>query len=1219
MSSDLKPGFVRQEVASECVYEDRSSNPASAKAIPFAVVSCSSQDEDFPVSELNNDALGRGWQSSRFCLFPQEIVLELQHPSRIINMQLLCHEFMIPSKVEIFVSMINPHVHSSDTVGQMKRLGYFSLDPNDRSNHQARELKSVYVDSSAATIRLLLHNCYTNKLNIFNQVGLMAVIITGEHLGGQQGEYFNQHEVTKSSLISTIQVARTKGMDTRVSAPSSKAVAFDFAEVDIASGARLRQLFQDKVAAVGNEDYDEAKRLKKLIEKLKELGKKLKQFERRKFAAVEVEDYDTAKLCKMEMERLQRDEGLLDHEHIVRPKFSDRLESGIATKLPDNLQERSSCEETKEIWMQTVKDLNNAVKLNRRLEDHENLASCDGILDFKPAYSSFKIQERDFEVISTSSVLSNEKPKEVIPEILPWYQDHSILNTSEISPPPTVSQALRAISSRTLPPLMKLQNVISCSPTPLICGTNENGFSDKYLPGVNVASSDMRQSVPTSAKLIASSMSSSTFCATNTTPPADLSANVLTHLQQELPVATSPSLLTSSLVSTSNFNEASFTPRLAPLKLHLATSPTGLLNSSNHEPATTTTTTGTQYQPEMPPHPSLLPTSPMQEESVLCACPSTTPRVSVDSNADHNSEGLFSSTPESQQYHEANTTLMVQEQTLPVHNGDVPSSVTATGNELVPEPLADNVKMEAGPLLSVMDFHHVECLFSKHWQLRDKALQFLIDEVSANKLLEEPGPSFRMMNKVLLRTLNDRVANVFNTSLQLLRAVITTYTSTVPHRDLHIASSGFTVILLEKLGDLNARTKEGSFETLMFLASRKEIGIMVLSGPLLKLPKNQANWRPVLGRLQLLQHAVPLYGIQPPNGTGFPSDALMNFVIQAFNNPNGEVRNQAIKVTTEVYRSIGPSVDKYLKGIKPLIKEILTSNFEKVVCEFKNEEGKDRSFTPDEPGKSQSAGPSSGGLRPMIQDHIEELESGDKGNKPTASASMSKEQSGQLEQKIEEPETPITSREFPLKGSPDYYHANSYTKETKWEHIQKNALLVEVNEDLTESEAAYDYHSVQTHSSDEVASPDTQNAQNADNSSVDKDENVDSCLFCGKQDARFKEGDNLDLHFCEQCPMLASCSSCGQIVEISSLKDHYLFECVSGRRYVECQKCYLAIPELRLAAHHKSKDCKMSKQHKLLRCPLCYRTVHPSDKGWREHILQQPGCLRNPRTSIYAS
>lgn len=84
----------------------------------------------------------------------------------------------------------------------------------------------------------------------------------------------------------------------------------------------------------------------------------------------------------------------------------------------------------------------------------------------------------------------------------------------------------------------------------------------------------------------------------------------------------------------------------------------------------------------------------------------------------------------------------------------------------------------------------------------------------------------------------------------------------------------------------------------------------------------QGIWRPVVGRLQLLLHAVPLYGIQPPSRAGFPSDALMNFVTQAFNSPNGEVRNAAIKVTTEVYRLMGPPIEKYLKGIKPLIKEV---------------------------------------------------------------------------------------------------------------------------------------------------------------------------------------------------------------------------------------------------------------------------------------------------------
>ena len=85
----------------------------------------------------------------------------------------------------------------------------------------------------------------------------------------------------------------------------------------------------------------------------------------------------------------------------------------------------------------------------------------------------------------------------------------------------------------------------------------------------------------------------------------------------------------------------------------------------------------------------------------------------------------------------------------------------------------------------------------------------------------------------------------------------------------------------------------------------------------------QGIWRPMLGWLQLLLYAVQLYGIEPPSGIGFPLDVLMDFGTQAFNSPNGEVRNVAIKVATKVYRLMGPWIDKYLKGIKPLIREVL--------------------------------------------------------------------------------------------------------------------------------------------------------------------------------------------------------------------------------------------------------------------------------------------------------
>lgn len=51
-----------------------------------------------------------------------------------------------------------------------KRLGYLSFDSNERSGHQARELKSVHVSVDAAALRLVVHRCHVNKLNIYNQV-----------------------------------------------------------------------------------------------------------------------------------------------------------------------------------------------------------------------------------------------------------------------------------------------------------------------------------------------------------------------------------------------------------------------------------------------------------------------------------------------------------------------------------------------------------------------------------------------------------------------------------------------------------------------------------------------------------------------------------------------------------------------------------------------------------------------------------------------------------------------------------------------------------------------------------------------------------------------------------------------------------------------------------------------------------------------------------------
>ncbi|CAM6088000.1 unnamed protein product [Calypogeia fissa] len=264
--------------------------------LPFKVVYVSGQDEDHPARELNTGIHGRGWQSTRFCFYPQELILQLQWPSRIINMQLLCHEFKIPSKVEVFVSLMLPWVHNEKAVSQMKRLGYLSLDPNDRSGHQARELKSIQVDSPAAVVRLVLHNCYTNKLNIYNQVGLVAIIITGDPLEGPDFAYLKNRDFLP--LLHT----------PRVPMPCTDAT---LNAVDSFTATRIQRLQQERLLAVQEEDYDEAKRLKTLIDKLKGLGEQIKQLELQKRAAIEAEDYDTAKICKAEIDMLRKCDGVV--------------------------------------------------------------------------------------------------------------------------------------------------------------------------------------------------------------------------------------------------------------------------------------------------------------------------------------------------------------------------------------------------------------------------------------------------------------------------------------------------------------------------------------------------------------------------------------------------------------------------------------------------------------------------------------------------------------------------------------------------------------------------------------------------------------------------------------------------------------------------------------------------------------------------------------------
>ena len=168
------------------------SNPnAKSSILKSRILTASSEETDYPASNLLVPKKGnKCWQCKRFCTFPQELIFAFPQPSQISSMQLLSHQSKISSKIDIYVSRPDSANFTNDISGiQFKKIGYFMLSSNEKSNYQSRELKTVYIDSPCNFIKLVLHKPHTNAVNLFYQIGVIAVIFFGSPLPNS----FNQN------------------------------------------------------------------------------------------------------------------------------------------------------------------------------------------------------------------------------------------------------------------------------------------------------------------------------------------------------------------------------------------------------------------------------------------------------------------------------------------------------------------------------------------------------------------------------------------------------------------------------------------------------------------------------------------------------------------------------------------------------------------------------------------------------------------------------------------------------------------------------------------------------------------------------------------------------------------------------------------------------------------------------------------------------------------
>lgn len=277
----------------------------SKEKLSHRVVYCSSEDSGHLAHELSfssssdNNNNNKGWISSKQSNYPQELGFELLSRSNdciLTQIQLLSHQSKISTKIEVYAGL-----GSSYETALFKRLGFLTLDSNERSAFQARELKTVFVDQIPSNyVKFKLHKNHINDHNLYNQVGIMLVNFCGYESTNHNQKPALPYAHANSSSSSIDNDGTEVYSYNQYSSPRGNEVKPFGIEVKLDPPilARLTLLADAKKRAIDEEDYITAKAIKQVESDLKELTTALASLDLSKKEAVAAEDFDRAKELK---------------------------------------------------------------------------------------------------------------------------------------------------------------------------------------------------------------------------------------------------------------------------------------------------------------------------------------------------------------------------------------------------------------------------------------------------------------------------------------------------------------------------------------------------------------------------------------------------------------------------------------------------------------------------------------------------------------------------------------------------------------------------------------------------------------------------------------------------------------------------------------------------------------------------------------------------------
>ena len=254
----------------------------------YSVIGSSSEDEDHPLFSLISQEKNDGWCSAPFCKYPQEIILQLNNPSKLTQINITLHEYKIPSKID-FYYYYPPQKKSDEEKFDFNnipftKMGYIIPNSNEKAKFKLREFKKIKINQNVLYIKFVLYKNFINLENKYNQVSIVSLNFYGVE---QENNNLLEYNINNINI-------------NKENKEENKEENLD--EICI---LKLKEIKATLDLCVKKEKYDNAKIFRELYQRVKLLGEKMKSLSDYKLKCIESNNFDACKKLQSDIDRIK--------------------------------------------------------------------------------------------------------------------------------------------------------------------------------------------------------------------------------------------------------------------------------------------------------------------------------------------------------------------------------------------------------------------------------------------------------------------------------------------------------------------------------------------------------------------------------------------------------------------------------------------------------------------------------------------------------------------------------------------------------------------------------------------------------------------------------------------------------------------------------------------------------------------------------------------------